>query len=697
MATKIKTYAFDPHGTNDTNYIRGERHTITGKNNYDFNYLIPDCAPFFVNDFKMYVLTQQGSKQYFTEGVDYVFGFRFIQATTLAGKILYGSVSFINRQFVGDVWIDYRTVGGDWVLTTEKIVQVIADWEYNPITTTWEQIADLPYQFPPVQHTENIERMTTVSDLIDVVRELGNARGNGGGVNGETVRQMVEAAINGMTIDKNRVGLGSVSNLPILPEHLSTNNTDNYYMTPKKTRLVVDDQLSKSSGLIRIITENKSIGRQVSQEIDERDRYNITALTSGDTMINSMSFKFAYSNGSKYVRLGSPLMYRGKLDYQNLNNDDSAVGRKGWYEGFYSVRSGAITSNNFPSSAKGTLFTHPTEDFFPRTQTYITDDGEIYTRANNVLMNDVGGPAYYQWGEWKMVGQSAVERFKEELNKRVPTLVNNYFPEDTLRHLVSFNPNNPGIAIGRNVVGELIINGQITDMDMGKLAQPYRNDILPMGYHGKWKNSLKWYGRYYENKTEHVRDLQWGGFNNVNRFTTAGLTPSGFYTIDKSNYDPKSWDYLVRTGPDNPNGTLIILPNQVNEYNPEDPSNQFLNNPLFRPGTKQHLLINTDGNIYYSKFKFENERSKEEWQNRGYQTYTDNFLGHLNPATDKIGNHIWEKISFDWGEDIEHSFIGEAKNKAVSQYALNKLYTELIKRINKIEDRLNRTSTTPRT
>ena len=34
----------------------------------------------------MYTLTQQGSRKYMVEGVDYVFGFRFIQATMRAGK-----------------------------------------------------------------------------------------------------------------------------------------------------------------------------------------------------------------------------------------------------------------------------------------------------------------------------------------------------------------------------------------------------------------------------------------------------------------------------------------------------------------------------------------------------------------------------------------------------------------------------------
>ena len=96
-------YAFDPNGINQNNIIRNERHTVTIKNNYDFNYIVPDYAPFFVNDFKMYTLTQQGAKNYMVEGVDYVFGFRFIQATMRAGKVLYGSVQFINRKFSGDV------------------------------------------------------------------------------------------------------------------------------------------------------------------------------------------------------------------------------------------------------------------------------------------------------------------------------------------------------------------------------------------------------------------------------------------------------------------------------------------------------------------------------------------------------------------------------------------------------------------
>lgn len=229
-------YEFDPHGTNPQNIIRDERHTITVKNNYDFNYIIPDYAPFFTNDFKLYTKTQAGAKQYLVEGVDYVFGMRFIQAQTMAGKVVYASVSFINRNYSGDVYLEYRTMGGEWTISQEKIATILSDWVHNPVETSWEQVADLPYAFPPITHTHEVGKLTTVDDLIEEIRKLS---GTSQTLIENIVQNKIALAI--AEINKSTIGLGKVKNLAILPVNHGNDRSDNYYMTPRGTVDIIEN------------------------------------------------------------------------------------------------------------------------------------------------------------------------------------------------------------------------------------------------------------------------------------------------------------------------------------------------------------------------------------------------------------------------------------------------------------------------
>lgn len=252
-------YAFDPLGNKPANVVRGERHTITSRNHYDFNYVIPTYAPFYVNDFKIYTVTQQGAKQYLVEGVDYVFALRYTQATTHGGKVAYGAVSFLNRLFTGEVYLEYRTVGGEFLIDVNKIAFIYAEWKHNPVSTTWEQVADPPSHFPPIDHTHSVDDLTQVKDLVDAIKSLTFEGGGGGG-----------GTIPPGTLSKASVGLGNVLNLPILPRGRGWDRTDNYYMTPRATVEVIDSHLGdKLRGNIDATTLNGSTKNEILEEARE--------------------------------------------------------------------------------------------------------------------------------------------------------------------------------------------------------------------------------------------------------------------------------------------------------------------------------------------------------------------------------------------------------------------------------------------
>lgn len=236
MGTQV--YAFDPDGTKAANWIKGERHTITPRNGIDFNYIIPKYAPFFQKDFRIYTLTQQGVKKYLVEGVDFNYGYRFLGAIKNIGMPVYGAIRFVNRQYAGDIYLEYRTLGGEWTLDAAEIGRILLEWQLNPITTTWEQVVNKPLTFPVLDHKHDIEKFVGFDEVVKAIKGIG-------GVNSEQLDEVVRNALTRamQNYGKGNVGLGNVLNLPILPANQGSDRTDNYYMTPKGTVAIIDSYI----------------------------------------------------------------------------------------------------------------------------------------------------------------------------------------------------------------------------------------------------------------------------------------------------------------------------------------------------------------------------------------------------------------------------------------------------------------------
>lgn len=148
----VTTYAFDPTGTNPANRVTGEQHVITAVNFRDYNYFIPNFAPFFADNITISFRDTQGNPRVLTEGVDYYFSHGFISAYKACAKPVFGSICFLDNETAGVIQINYQTIGGIWTLSSSEIASILADSLVNPRITAWEQITNLPITFPVVSH-----------------------------------------------------------------------------------------------------------------------------------------------------------------------------------------------------------------------------------------------------------------------------------------------------------------------------------------------------------------------------------------------------------------------------------------------------------------------------------------------------------------------------------------------------------------
>ena len=288
MGTQV--YAFDPEGTLSANRIEGEQHTITPRNGIDFNYIIPRYAPFFQKDFKVYTLTQQGTKKYLVEGVDFNYGYRFLGAIKNTGLAVYGAIRFVNRQYAGDIYLEYRTLGGEWTLDAADIGRILLEWQLNPITTTWEQVVDKPLVFPVLTHRHDIETFVSFDKVVEAIRSIG-------GVSSEYLDEVVRNALTRamQNYSKENIGLGNIQNLPILPDNQGSDRSDNFYMTPKGTIAVIDSYIKAAvaqatTDIIALRNRTPSDWNTYSkQEIDAKDgaKLDKTATAANASKLNN--------------------------------------------------------------------------------------------------------------------------------------------------------------------------------------------------------------------------------------------------------------------------------------------------------------------------------------------------------------------------------------------------------------------------
>lgn len=160
---------FDPTGQKASNRITGEKQVLTPPPWRDFHFIIPIMAPYFSDSFKMYDV-DTGDE--LVEGEHFAFTHRFYGASKAIMKPVYGSILFFDKTLTGAVEMEYQSIGGEWTIDGTQISKILAQKQYNPRITTWEQVAAVPLQFPVIDHDWHLTDMVGMSDVKNSIDNL---------------------------------------------------------------------------------------------------------------------------------------------------------------------------------------------------------------------------------------------------------------------------------------------------------------------------------------------------------------------------------------------------------------------------------------------------------------------------------------------------------------------------------------------
>lgn len=165
-------YPLDQSGVAPSNLVTDEIHTVSSSQYNDHHIVVPNFAPFFVDNFRMKIRVN-GVERALVEDVDYSFALSYVTGTRTNGKNMYGGITLHNLEANGILILEYQTLGGDQVCDRLYILTLLADRAYNPRTTIWDILTNVPNALPPKPHYQDYD---TIFGQEAVVAKLGEIR-----------------------------------------------------------------------------------------------------------------------------------------------------------------------------------------------------------------------------------------------------------------------------------------------------------------------------------------------------------------------------------------------------------------------------------------------------------------------------------------------------------------------------------------
>lgn len=185
------TYPEDTSGVSPTNLITNEIHTVSEAQFRDYYFIVPNFPPFFVDNFEL-VSVLDGVEYPLTEDVDFSFALPYITGTRITGKQMYGAITLNNLDLNGILKMKYQTIGGDQVCDRMYVLTYLADKAYNPRTTVWDIVTNIPTAFPPVPHYQDYDQFKGQEALVAILGEIRDAIASNSSLTTEKLEELLE-------------------------------------------------------------------------------------------------------------------------------------------------------------------------------------------------------------------------------------------------------------------------------------------------------------------------------------------------------------------------------------------------------------------------------------------------------------------------------------------------------------------------
>ena len=164
MSTSL-IFPFDSTGLSPKNLVENElRVVLPPAGIKDQSFIVPNAAAFFASSLVIKD-SPNATGRVLREHVDYELSHYSVAASLATGKPCYGSITFIDRYYTGNVYLTYRSVGGDFSRFDHTWVEQQTKERYAMRHITFDQIVGVPSEFPTDIHTHKPEDMVGLSEV----------------------------------------------------------------------------------------------------------------------------------------------------------------------------------------------------------------------------------------------------------------------------------------------------------------------------------------------------------------------------------------------------------------------------------------------------------------------------------------------------------------------------------------------------
>lgn len=126
--------------------------------------LVPRCGPFFAD--KVKIVVKSSGRELSFEAGDYSFVYPYMTFIKDYQNLVYGGILLHNQVKGTNYLIDYSTIGGDYVLDEINYAQFVANINANERTANWEQLVNVPDEFPADPHDHPAKDTVGYLDMI---------------------------------------------------------------------------------------------------------------------------------------------------------------------------------------------------------------------------------------------------------------------------------------------------------------------------------------------------------------------------------------------------------------------------------------------------------------------------------------------------------------------------------------------------
>lgn len=269
-------YPLDLTGTAPSNLIVGEPQVITEINGSFSQIIIPDFAPFYLDNLGLVHVAQDGSTSPMVKDVDYFVAYPYQDLARETGKLAYGAIVVVRRGAYGRFKLNYQTIGDKWVADPNYVKRNLLEKIYNPRMAYWDQITDVQDKFPPQEHihdiTESDKWPALIAAINGVIRALGNRNFSESSIY-PTVVTYLDTFLPEL-LTKEAVGLGDVVNLGLATQEDidQLNPVDKYFTLAQALSIIennVKDPLQRELETINLALSALSSHIQANDEADE--------------------------------------------------------------------------------------------------------------------------------------------------------------------------------------------------------------------------------------------------------------------------------------------------------------------------------------------------------------------------------------------------------------------------------------------